>query len=210
MWKFSLQDSIARGSSAKVCGYALCWAGRVWRIRRCTQRAWYDVGGDEYAWEHIADFATVAAQGIDGPCVKRFGGAGAGHFVTMVHNGIEYAEMQLIAEAHDIMSRGMGLSHAEQSDFCQRANKGPLQGFLIDLAAKVLEPATTSLDLIIDSAEQKGTGAWSVMAALELGVSVPCIAAAVDARLMSSFWRERQRRAASTSLTLIQLICLLY
>ena len=82
-------------------------------------------GGDEYAWEHLSPILQqIAAQGIDGPCVKRFGGAGAGHFVKMVHNGIEYAEMQLIAEAHDIMSRGMGLSHAEQSVFFSEQTKG--------------------------------------------------------------------------------------
>ena len=191
------QDSIARGSGESMQNLHFVGLGVSGGSAGARNGPSMMFGGDEYAWEHLSPILQqIAAQGIDGPCVKRFGGAGAGHFVKMVHNGIEYAEMQLIAEAHDIMSRGIGLSHAEQSDFFQRANKGPLQGFLIDLAAKVLEPATTSLDLIIDSAEQKGTGAWSVMAALELGVSVPCIAAAVDARLMSSFWRERQRRAS--------------
>ena len=191
------QDSIARTSRESMQSMHFVGLGVSGGPAGARNGPSMMFGGDEYAWEHLSPILRqIAAKGIDGPCIKRFGGAGAGHFVKMVHNGIEYAEMQLIAEAHDIMSRGLGLSHAEQSDFFRRANKGPLLGFLIDLAAKVLESGTISLDLIIDSAEQKGTGAWSVIAALELGISIPCIAAAVDSRLMSSFWRERQRRAS--------------
>ena len=191
------QDSISRGSRESLQGMHFAGLGVSGGSVGARYGPSMMFGGDHYSWGHVRPILEkIAAQGIDGPCLKRFGDFGAGHFVKMVHNGIEYAEMQLIAEAHDIMSRGMGLSHSEQADFFKRANQGPLQGFLIDLARKVLEPTTTSLDLIIDSAEQKGTGAWSVMAALELGVSIPCIAAAVDARLMSSFWGERQRRAS--------------
>lgn len=153
-------------------------------------------GGNDFAWGQLLPILErVAAKGRYGPCIKKFGSFGAGHFVKMVHNGIEYAEMQIIAEAHDLMSRGLGLSHRDQSDFFKDANEGRLGGFLTELAANVLSSETTSLDQIIDSAEQKGTGAWAVNTALDLGVSTPSIDAAVGARLLSSFWQERQRRS---------------
>ena len=159
-------------------------------------------GGSEQAWKELSPILMkIATEGESGPCVHRFGGAGAGHFVKMVHNGIEYADMQIIAEAHDLMSRGLNMSQADQSEFFRKATKGSLSSFLIELAGRVLDSETTDLDNIIDAAEQKGTGSWSVKAALELGVSTPCIDAAVGARLVSSFWAERQQLASVLSIS---------
>ena len=157
-------------------------------------------GASISAWRHLEPLLSpIAAQTDHGPCAARMGNDGAGHFVKMVHNGIEYGDMQCIAEVYDILSRGLGFSAAEAAAHFDEWNKGALGSYLTDLTATVLARQDASgvptVDTIFDSAGQKGTGRWTVVAALELGVSVPTIAAAVDARVLSSQYATRQTLA---------------
>jgi 6-phosphogluconate dehydrogenase len=136
----------------------------------------------------------------DEPCVSWIGPGGAGHFVKMVHNGIEYGDMQLIAEAYDLLSRGAGLSAAELAEVFDRWNVGPLASYLIEISAQVFRKIDAQtrrplVDSILDKAGQKGTGRWTVQAALELGIPVPTITAAVEARSLSALKTERERAA---------------
>ena len=121
---------------------------------------------------------------------------GAGHFVKMVHNGIEYGVMQLIAETYDLLRRATGLSAAETADRFAEWNRGPMESYLIEIASQVLsvrdpETGTPLVDMVLDQAGQKGTGKWTAQVALDLGVPIPTIAAAIDARVLSSMKAER-------------------
>jgi len=154
-------------------------------------------GGSAEAWTQLRPvFEAIAAVTEAGPCVTHVGRGGAGHFVKMVHNGIEYADMQLIAESWDLMRRGAGLTADETADVFQTWNEGPLESFLVELTAQICrvpDPVTGAplVDVVLDKAGQKGTGRWTVSAALELGIAVPTIAAALDARVLSSLKEER-------------------
>ena len=154
-------------------------------------------GGSTVAWTLLQPvLEAIAARTEAGPCVTHVGPGGAGHFVKMVHNGIEYADMQLIAESWDLMRRGAGMSAAETADVFEEWNRGPLESFLIELSAQVcrVKDAVTGqplVDMVLDKAGQKGTGKWTVQAALELGIAVPTIGAALDARVLSSLKDER-------------------
>ena len=145
-------------------------------------------------------FTTIAAQ-VDGvPCCRLVGPGGAGHYVKMVHNGIEYADMQLIAEAYDLLGQGLGMGAGELAEVFERWNAGDLDSFLIEITAKVLRQVDAAtgrplVDVILDQAEQKGTGRWTVQSALELGVPVTGITEAVFARVLSS--QKEQRTAAA-------------
>jgi len=144
-------------------------------------------------------FTTIAAQ-VDGvPCCRLVGPGGAGHYVKMVHNGIEYADMQLIAEAYDLLGQGLGMGAGELAEVFDRWNAGDLDSFLIETTAKVLRQVDQAtgqplVDVILDQAEQKGTGRWTVQSALELGVPVTGITEAVFARVLSS---QRDQRTAA-------------
>jgi 6-phosphogluconate dehydrogenase len=161
-------------------------------------------GGSREAYTEVrAVFEAITAQTEAGACVTHVGPDGAGHFVKMVHNGIEYADMQLLAEVYDLMHRGSGLSENEMAEQFDQWNRGPMESFLVELTARVMkvvdrDTGAPLVSLVMDKAGQKGTGRWSVQAALELGVAVPGIAAAVDARLLSSM--KSQRVAASSLL----------
>jgi 6-phosphogluconate dehydrogenase len=155
-------------------------------------------GGTRSAYEKIEPIVTkIAAQVDNGPCVTYIGPGGSGHYVKMVHNGIEYGDMQLIAEAYDLLKTVGGLSQSElQETFAAWNQTDELNSFLIEITAeifKVSDPETHQplVELIEDAAGQKGTGRWTVMSALELGVSIPTIIAAVNARIMSSIKPER-------------------
>ncbi|MHC5210879.1 MAG: NADP-dependent phosphogluconate dehydrogenase [Planctomycetota bacterium] len=158
-------------------------------------------GGSTAAWEALRPvFEAIAARTESGPCVAHMGPGGAGHFVKMVHNGIEYGVMQCIAETWDMARRAAGLDTAQTAEVFATWNKGPLRSFLVELTARVLavrdEASGQALvELVSDRAAQKGTGRWTVEAALELGVPVPTIAAAVDARVVSADAQARQRAA---------------
>ena len=138
---------------------------------------------------------------MDGaPCCTHIGTDGAGHFVKMVHNGIEYADMQLIAEAYDLLRRGAGLSPAEIGEIFGEWNKGDLDSFLIEITAQVLAQVDAStggplIDVILDAAGMKGTGTWTVQTALDLGIPVSGIAEAVFARGLSSSTAQRAAAA---------------
>jgi len=149
-------------------------------------------GGERDGYDDMAPILTkIAAQVEDGPCVTYCGPGGAGHYVKMVHNGIEYGDMQLIAEAYDLLRSVGGLSNAELADTFDEWNKGELQSYLIEITAhifRVKDPDTGGdlIDLILDSASMKGTGRWAVQDAAELGAPVATIAASVEARVLSS------------------------
>ncbi len=159
-------------------------------------------GGPDEAWTIVRPvLEAIAATSDAGPCVTHVGPGGSGHFVKMVHNGIEYADMQLIAEAWDVLRRGLGMTAAQTADVFEEWNAGPLESFLIDLTAKVcrtVDPETGSalVDVVLDKAGQKGTGRWTAQVALDLGVSIPTIAAAIDARVLSSLKQERVEASA--------------
>jgi 6-phosphogluconate dehydrogenase len=155
-------------------------------------------GGTRAAYEAIEPIVTkIAAQVDDGPCVTYIGPGGSGHYVKMVHNGIEYGDMQLIAEAYDLLRNTLGLDHNQlQEVFAEWNTTDELNSFLIEITANIfkkLDPNTGMplVDVIMDAAGQKGTGRWTVVSALELGVSIPTITAAVNARIMSSYKKER-------------------
>jgi 6-phosphogluconate dehydrogenase len=161
-------------------------------------------GGDPAAYRELLPILeAIAARTESGPCVTHCGADGAGHFVKMVHNGIEYADMQLIAEAYDLLRRDVGLGAAELAEVFAAWNRGPLASYLIEITARIFtvrdaETQQPLVDLVLDTAGQKGTGKWTVQAALELGVAVPAIAAAVDARVLSS--QKAARLAAAAAL----------
>jgi 6-phosphogluconate dehydrogenase len=156
-------------------------------------------GGDEDAWQEVqAIFEAAAAKADDGePCVAYLGPEGAGHYVKMVHNGIEYGDMQLIAEVYDLLRRGAGMSAAELSDLFNEWNYGELSSYLIEITAKILnrvDPETDLplVDVILDEAKQKGTGRWTSQNAMDLGVPIHTINAAVSSRIISGMKDERE------------------
>ena len=154
-------------------------------------------GGAPEAYQHVRPvFEAIAAKTDSGPCVTYVGPDGAGHFVKMVHNGIEYGDMQLIAEAYDILRKGLRLEAAELAEIFEQWNQGPLESFLIEITANIFrkgddETGKPLVNLVLDKAEQKGTGKWTTQEALEIGVPIPTIAAAIDARVLSSMKDER-------------------
>jgi 6-phosphogluconate dehydrogenase len=154
-------------------------------------------GGDRQAYEQIRPiFEAIAAKVADGPCVTYIGPGGSGHFVKMVHNGIEYGDMQLIAEAYDIMRKGFGLPAPEMARVFAEWNQSELESYLIEITAKILsvrdaETGKPLVDLIKDQAGQKGTGRWTSELALELGVPIPTIDAAITSRTISALKDER-------------------
>ncbi|MCO5993506.1 NADP-dependent phosphogluconate dehydrogenase [Actinoallomurus sp. WRP9H-5] len=158
-------------------------------------------GGPREAYTPVEPILTAIAAQVDGtPCCAYIGPDGAGHYVKMAHNGIEYADMQLIAEAYDLLTHAAGLSAPEIARVFEQWNEGDLESFLIEITAKVLAHTdeTTGgplVDVILDEAEQKGTGRWTAQSALELGVPVTAITEAVFARALSA--RKDERTKAS-------------
>jgi len=154
-------------------------------------------GGDRQAYEQIRPiWEAIAAKVDDGPCVTYIGPGGAGHFVKMVHNGIEYGDMQLIAEAYDLMRTVLGMEAQEMADVFDEWNRGDLESFLIEITAQILrvkdeETGKPLVDLVLDKAGQKGTGKWTSDIALDLGIVTPTIDAAVDTRNLSARKEER-------------------
>ncbi len=155
-------------------------------------------GGDQSAWQRVEPvLQAISAKYQDQPCATWMGEGGAGHFVKMVHNGIEYADMQMIAEVYGLMRDGLGLSAADVAPVFQQWNQGPLKSYLIEISAQVSKAVDAStgkpvLDIILDSAGQKGTGRWTAIEALKLASPVSVIDAAVAARNLSSRLGERQ------------------
>jgi 6-phosphogluconate dehydrogenase len=177
--------------------------------------------GSPYAWTRVKPIWEAIAAKVDAetgkpiertrpgqvitegePCAAYIGPAGAGHYVKMVHNGIEYADMQIICEAYHILNSGLGLSANEIADIFEQWNNGLLDSYLMEISAEVLrhissDTGTTLVDLILDKAGQKGTGLWTAMSSLEVGCPAPTIAQAVYARSISSF-KDLRVQASST------------
>jgi len=163
-------------------------------------------GGTEAAYKELEPILVkIAAQVDDGPCVTYIGPGGAGHYVKMVHNGIEYGDMELIAEAYHLLRDVVGLNAQELHEvFAEWNTTDELNSFLVEITADIFRKNDTEtgkalVELILDAAGQKGTGRWTVVSALELGVSIPTITAAVNARIMSSIKDERVTASAQLS-----------
>ncbi|XP_015784023.1 6-phosphogluconate dehydrogenase, decarboxylating [Tetranychus urticae] len=153
-------------------------------------------GGHADAWPHVKDiFQSISAKVGDDPCCDWVGDDGAGHFVKMVHNGIEYGDMQLICEAYHVMKDGLGLSCDEMGKVFDEWNKGELDSFLIEITADIMKykdsDGSPLVNKIRDSAGQKGTGKWTAISALEYGMPVTLIGESVFARCLSSLKDER-------------------
>ena len=160
-------------------------------------------GGSPAAWEHVKPIFQAIAAKVDGqPCCDWIGENGAGHYVKMVHNGIEYGDIQLICEAYSLM-QAIGMTPMEMSEVFSKWNEGDLNSYLIEITADILsktDPETNKpiVDVILDTAGQKGTGKWTVISALELGMPLTLIGEAVFARCLSAL--KEQRVEASTKL----------
>jgi 6-phosphogluconate dehydrogenase len=155
-------------------------------------------GGPADAYERVRPVLEAAAAQVDGePCVAHLGPGSAGHFVKMVHNGIEYGLMQLIAETYDLMKRGLGLSDDQLHDAYQEWNRGELHSYLLEITGHIFrqEDASTGkrlIDVILDEAKQLGTGMWTSQSAMELQVPTPTIDSAVAMRNLSAYKAERE------------------
>ena len=159
-------------------------------------------GGSEEAYQKLGPILESIAAQVDGtPCCVHVGPDGAGHFVKMVHNGIEYADMQLIAEAYDLLRAGLGATPAEIAEIFRTWNEGDLDSYLIQITAEVLghidaETGKPFVDVVLDQAEQKGTGRWTVQSALDLGIPITGIAEATFARSLSGHADQREAARA--------------
>lgn len=158
-------------------------------------------GGSRRAWEHVEPMLkSIAAKAPDGkPCCEWMGPGGAGHFVKMVHNGIEYGDMQVIAEAYDLMRRGMGMTPSDMSKVFAGWDEGRLRSYLIEITSEILATELEGgpiVDLILDAAGQKGTGKWTVVSSMDLGQPTTLVGEAVYARIVSSDPEARKRAAA--------------
>jgi 6-phosphogluconate dehydrogenase len=198
------QDTARREARAREAGIGYLGLGVSGGEEGARHGPALMAGGAATAYDRLDPILlAIAARADDGtPCAARLGNAGAvGHFVKMMHNGIEYADMQLIAEIYDILSRGQRLGAAEIAGVFEAWREGPLSSFLIDVTATVLrredpETGRPLVDMVLDTAGQKGTGRWASIAGLELGVAAPSIAEAVSARVVSSLQSERAAAGA--------------
>ncbi len=167
------------------------------------------VGGNPEVYEHVRPIFEAASAKVNGePCAAHVGNGSAGHFVKMVHNGIEYGLMQLIAEAYDLLKRGYRLTTPEIADLFEEWNRGELNSFLIEITSIVLrkiddETGKPLVDLILDTAGQKGTGKWTSQVAMDLGVPIPTIDSAVTMRQISA--RKLERSIAFKKLSIGQI-----
>lgn len=154
------------------------------------------VGGSSEGYQQVRPFLTAVAAQVDGPCCQLLGPRGAGHYVKMVHNGIEYAIIQVIAEAYDLLTRAAGFNIKQVHSAFEDWSRGDLGSFLMEITEEVLrkkdpETGRPLVPLILDRAKQKGTGKWTSQNALDLGIPTPTIDAAVSARNMSALKDER-------------------
>jgi 6-phosphogluconate dehydrogenase len=153
-------------------------------------------GGDVSAWPDVSPIFTAIAAEADGEaCCEWVGPGGAGHYVKMVHNGIEYGDMQVIAEAYDVMRRGLGLTPPQMAPIFARWDAGRLDSFLIEITAQIMgttdADGTPLLDRVLDTAGQKGTGKWTVVASMDQAMPTTLVAEAVYARIVSALIEER-------------------
>jgi len=192
------QDSIRRCSSLQEKGMLFVGSGVSGGEEGARYGPSIMPGGNPAAWPHIQPIFQAICAKVDGePCCDWVGEDGSGHFVKMVHNGIEYGDMQLICEAYNIMKDALGMSHDEMASVMGEWNKGELDSFLIEISANILKYKDTDgeplVEKIRDAAGQKGTGKWTAISALEYGMPVTLIGEAVFARCLSSIKSERMR-----------------
>lgn len=191
-------DTVRRAEKAEAKGLLYVGAGVSGGEEGARRGPSIMPGGSPDAWPHVKEiFQAIAAKTSDGsPCCDWVGEGGAGHYVKMVHNGIEYGDMQLIGEAYQLMKTCLGMSADDMSKVFADWNEGELDSFLIQITAEILaykdEDGQPLVDKILDTAGQKGTGKWTVMNSAELGQPVTLISEALFARCLSSFKEERQ------------------
>lgn len=197
-------DTIRRSNELETMGIQYIGAGISGGEEGARKGPAIMPGGDEQAYKLIEPILTDISAKVDGePCCTYIGKNGAGHFVKMVHNGIEYADMQLICEAYFLMKKVLNMSVPEMHETFKEWNKGELNSYLIDITSDIftkIDPETGKylVDMILDIAEQKGTGKWTSQIALDMGVATPTITEAVFVRYMSSI--KEERAVASKSL----------
>ena len=194
-------DTRRRAAAAAEAGFGFVGAGVSGGEEGALRGPSIMPGGTRGSYEHVEEMLVAISAKVDGvPCCTYIGPDGAGHFVKMVHNGIEYADIQLIAESYDLLRDSLGISPFELAAIFREWNEGRLQSYLIEIAANVLakrdgDSQTALVDMIEDEAEQKGTGKWTSQSALDLGVPLTGITEAVFARMISSQKAERVRAA---------------
>src|SRR6266478_6313884 len=195
------ENTIRREKEMKAAGFNLIGSGVSGGESGALWGPSMMPGGDPEAYRVVQPiFESVAAKVNGEPCVTYIGPGASGHFVKMVHNGIEYGDMQLIAETYDVLRNGFKLTADEMADVFEEWNEGELESYLIEITAKILrvkDPETGKplVDLVLDEAGQKGTGKWASQLALDLGIPIPTIDAAITARNLSA--RKSERVAAS-------------
>lgn len=198
----NFEDTERRVAELEAKGFYFIGAGVSGGQEGARNGASIMPGGSEKAWPEVKEILqSVAAKAEDGtPCCEWIGKGGAGHFVKMVHNGIEYADMQLIAEAYFVMRRMLDASNPGIATWFEEWNKGKLKSYLIEITAGILRHQETDgsylIDHILDSAGQKGTGKWSVISAMESGIPLNVIASAVFQRDISAQKKQRVKAAA--------------
>jgi 6-phosphogluconate dehydrogenase len=191
------QDTDRRGRELEPLGILYIGAGISGGEEGALKGPSIMPGGPEEAYRHVEPILTsIAARTDDGPCCAYIGKGGAGHYVKMVHNGIEYGIMELISEVFDILKSALGMSAPEMSEVFAGWNRTELNSYLIEITAAVLartDPETGQplVDVILDTAGQKGTGKWTSQNALDLGVAIPTINAALEGRILSAIKDER-------------------
>ena len=196
------QDTIRRESALRDKGVLFVGTGISGGEDGARNGPSIMAGGEEGALSRVSPiFEAISAKVDDEPCYAHIGSDGAGHFVKMIHNGIEYADMQLIAEAYSLMKGPAARSYPEMRDIFAAWNRGELDSYLIEITADILgqndpETGKPMVEVILDRAGQKGTGGWAVRAALDYGSTAPTIAAAVEARTLSSMKTARVAAAA--------------
>jgi 6-phosphogluconate dehydrogenase len=191
------QDTDRRGKELEALGIRYIGSGVSGGEEGALHGPALMPGGPEDAYRLVEPILTaIAAKTDDGPCCAYIGKGSAGHYVKMVHNGIEYGIMQLLCEAYDVMKSGLGMTAGEMQKIFAAWNQTELNSYLIEITAAVLGKADAEtgqpvVDLILDKAGQKGTGKWTSQNALDLGVAIPTINAALEARILSAFKDER-------------------
>src|ERR1700753_4147335 len=191
------QDTIRRAKKVEEKGLLYIGTGVSGGERGARHGPSIMPGGSPAAWPHVKDIFQAVAAKVEGgaPCCDWVGQDGAGHYVKMVHNGIEYGDMQLICEAYDLMSRGLGMTADEMHKVFDEWNKGDLDSYLIEITRDILAFKDTDgapiVDKILDTAGQKGTGKWTVISSQDLGIPITLMAEAVYARCVSAMKEER-------------------
>jgi len=197
----NFEDSSRRAEELEARGFLYVGAGVSGGEEGARHGPSIMPGGSSAAWPHLKDiFQSIAAKVDDGvPCCDWIGVGGSGHYVKMVHNGIEYGDMQLIAEAYHLLTTAVGLSHDELHEVFAEWNEGKLDSYLIEITRDIMafrdEDGEPLVEKILDSAGQKGTGKWTAISSLDLGMPVTLVAEAVYARILSALKDERAAAA---------------